>query len=197
MTLSNTANKTKTQYLILTAMMTAFTAICAVISVPLPFSPVPVSLATLAVLICGGLLGPKYGSLSQIIYLLLGAVGVPIFHSFTGGMGILLGPTGGFLFGYIFMAFTFGLLTDIILKNKRTGDIKSTALVFFAAVHATITCYIPGLLWFMVVTGNGIGTAASMAVLPFIPVDLFKCIVAALLVKRLTSILPKGYNIHI
>jgi biotin transporter BioY len=49
----------------------------------------------------------------------------------------------------------------------------------------------------MVVTGNGIGTAASMAVLPFIPVDLFKCIVAALLVKRLTSILPKGYNIHI
>ncbi len=197
MTLSNTANKTKTQYLILTAMMTAFTAICAVISVPLPFSPVPVSLATLAVLICGGLLGPKYGSLSQIIYLLLGAVGVPIFHSFTGGMGILLGPTGGFLFGYIFMAFTFGLLTDIILKNKRIGDIKSTALVFFAAVQATITCYIPGLLWFMVVTGSGIGAAASMAVLPFIPVDLFKCIVAALLVKRLTSILPKGYNIHI
>lgn len=180
----------------MTAMMTAFTAICAVISVPLPFSPVPVSLATLAVLICGGLIGPKYGSLSQLVYLLLGAIGVPIFHNFTGGMGILLGPTGGFLFGYIFMAFVFGLLTEIVLKSKRTGFVKSsptaatsqiklTVFIFLAAVIATITCYIPGLLWFMVVTGNGIGAAASMAVLPFIPVDLFKCIVAALLVRRL------------
>ena len=185
-----------TKMLVLTAMMTAVTAVCAVISVPLPFSPVPVSLATLAVLIAGGLLGAKYGAVSQAIYLLLGAVGVPIFHSFTGGVGILLGPTGGFLFGYIFMAFVFGLLTEIVLKSKRTGfvessptaatsQIKLTAFIFLAAVIATITCYIPGLLWFMIVTENGIGAAASMAVLPFIPVDLFKCIVAALLVRRL------------
>lgn len=118
-------------------MMTAFTAICAVISVPLPFSPVPVSLATLAVLICGGLIGPKCGSLSQIVYLLLGAIGVPIFHNFTGGMGILLGPTGGFLFGYIFMAFVFGLLAEIVLKSKRTGFVESSPTAATSQIKLT------------------------------------------------------------
>ncbi len=170
--------RTNTKNLILTAMMTAVTAVSAIISVPLPFSPVPVSLATLAVLICGGLLGPKYGAIAQAVYLLLGCVGAPVFHNFTSGLGIVMGPTGGFLAGYILMAFTFGLLLN---KFGRR-------LSILYALIATLACYIPGLIWFMIVTGSGLTAAISMAVLPFIPVDILKCIIASWLVGRLWTL---------
>ena len=85
----------------LTALLAAVTAACSWISVPLPFTPVPINLATLAVFLAGGLLGAKYGSISIITYVLLGAIGVPVFNSFTGGIGIITGPTGGYIIGYI------------------------------------------------------------------------------------------------
>ena len=189
--------------LVLTAMMTAVTAVCAVISVPLPFSPVPVSLATLAVLISGGVLGAKYGAISQAIYLLLGAVGVPIFHNFTGGLGILVGPTGGFLVGYVLMATVFGRLAGISFRRGKQwqeteplqGSLNSDkkpksnfVKLALAAVIATLACYIPGALWFMFVTKNGLAAALTMAIIPFIPVDILKCVIAAWLVSRLQRI---------
>ena len=186
--------------LVLTAMMTAVTAVCAVISVPLPFSPVPVSLATLAVLLSGGVLGAKYGATSQAIYLLLGAVGVPIFHSFTGGLGILVGPTGGFLVGYILMAAVFGFFCSQSANRQKnsaplqgSGDVskgtKPQVLWFLlSAVIATLACYIPGAAWFMFVTKNGLAAALAMAIIPFIPVDILKCVIAAWLVSRLKRI---------
>src|ERR687897_3048574 len=82
------------------ALMAAVTAVAAQIAVPLPFSPVPFTLQVLAVILSGLLLGPRYGALAQAIYLLIGAVGVPVFAQFKGGLGVLLGPTGGYLLSY-------------------------------------------------------------------------------------------------
>lgn len=77
----------KTARLLISALFAALTAVCSFISIPLPFTPVPVNLATLSVFLAGGLLGWRYGTISQMVYLLLGAVGVPVFHNFTAGLG--------------------------------------------------------------------------------------------------------------
>lgn len=106
-------------YMTLTALLAAVTAACSWISVPLPFTPVPINLATLAVFLAGGLLGAKYGSISIIIYVLLGAIGVPVFHSFTGGIGIITGPTGGYIIGYIPAALFTGLVSDSVFRIAK------------------------------------------------------------------------------
>jgi len=79
----------KTNRMILYALFAALTAICSMISIPLPFTPIPINLATLSIFLAGGLLGAKGGTVSQTVYVLLGAVGLPVFHSFTGGLGVL------------------------------------------------------------------------------------------------------------
>ncbi|MDQ4126909.1 MAG: biotin transporter BioY, partial [Actinomycetota bacterium] len=79
------------------ALMAAVTAVAAQITIPLPFSPVPFTLQVPAVVLSGLLLGPRYGAVAQAIYVLLGAVGVPVFAGFKGGLGIIFGPTGGYL----------------------------------------------------------------------------------------------------
>ena len=83
--------------------MAAVTAVTAQITIPLPFSPVPFTLQVLAVILSGLLIGPRYGALSQAIYVLIGAIGVPVFASFSGGLGIVLGPTGGYLLCYVML----------------------------------------------------------------------------------------------
>jgi biotin transport system substrate-specific component len=102
--------KTTIQAYLLCALFAALTAICSQIMIPLPFTPVPINLAYLAVLVCGGALGPKKGAIAMTVYVLLGAIGVPVFHGLTGGLGVLAGPTGGYIIGYIPMALVMGLL---------------------------------------------------------------------------------------
>ena len=87
--------------LVLTGIFAAIVTICSWITVPLPFTQVPINLAVLGVLLAGGCLGSKYGSLSILIYILLGAVGIPVFAGFGSGLGTLAGPTGGYIVGYI------------------------------------------------------------------------------------------------
>ena len=163
-----------TSKLIQAALFTAITAVGAFISVPLPFTPIPVTLATLAAMLAGTLLGPRYGSLSQIVYLLLGAVGLPVFHNFTGGLGILTGPTGGFLLGYVAMA----LISGVAVTSKRGNLICTLAI-------ATVTCYIVGTAWFMATTGSGASAAFVSCIAPFIPGDIIKIIAAVILTERL------------
>ena len=167
----------------LAALFTALTAVGAFISVPLPFTPVPVTLATLAAMLAGALLGPKYGSLSQIAYLLLGAAGAPVFHNFTGGLGILTGPTGGFLIGYIAIAFTAGLVS-----YKNSG---SRPLTIAALTCGTLVCYIIGTAWFMISTGTSLSAAFISCIVPFIPGDILKIIAAMLLTERLKVVIDR------
>lgn len=172
--------------MVLCAFFTALTVVCAQIAVPLPFTPVPLSLATLGVLAAGGLLGAKYGMISQVVYVLLGAVGVPVFANFTGGLGKLAGPTGGYLIGYILTAGIAGALCKIIF-GKFTENSKSMtfALLLGAFSLSVLGYYLPGTLWFAFSTGTTFWAALVSCVFPFLPGDALKIAAASLLMQRL------------
>ncbi len=122
----------KTRDMVLVALFAALTAIGGWLSFPLPFSPVPITLQVLFVLLAGALLGPMRGALSQIIYVLIGAIGLPVFAQFSGGIGILVGPTGGYLIGFIVAAFLVGL----IVEKAPFSSIVSTVLAMVVGVVA-------------------------------------------------------------
>ena len=102
----------KTRSLILCALFAALTAVLSQIAIPI--QPVPVNLATFSVFVAGGVLGAKRGAISQAAYVLLGVIGLPVFASFSGGMGILLGPTGGYIVGYVAAAWLVGALVRTV-----------------------------------------------------------------------------------
>src|SRR3989338_9014662 len=107
--------KNKLKGMVFAALFAALTAAVAWFKIPLPFTPVPITLQTLVVLLSGAMLGAYYGSLSMIIYLILGAIGLPVFAGGASGIGVLFGPTGGYLFSYPVAAFVIGKM----LENKK------------------------------------------------------------------------------
>lgn len=167
----------KTKMIILCALFAALTAVCSMISIPLPFTPVPINLATLSVFLAGGLLGSKYGSVSQFIYVALGAVGLPVYHSFTGGLGILTGPTGGYIIGYVAAAWIVGFLAEKLGRGFYKNIIGMAA--------GLAVCYTLGTLWFMYLTSTGLVPALIACVVPFLLGDAIKIAAGALLVKKL------------
>ncbi len=171
--------KFKTIDIVYIGLFAAVTAICAWLSIPLS---VPITLQTLAVCLVAGLLGAKRGTMSVIIYILLGAVGVPVFTGFKGGAGVLLGSTGGYIIGFIFTALIIGIVSD---------KTKCSFLQLAAAMAAgVIVCYFFGTVWFAVVytrqgTPESIGTILGWCVIPFIIPDIIKIIIAAFLTCKL------------
>jgi biotin transport system substrate-specific component len=168
-------------------MFAALTAICAVIALPLPFTPVPVALNMLAVYMAGGILGAKYGALSQVVYLLLGAVGLPVFAGFKAGVGVLAGPTGGYIIGYIAAAFIVGVLCG---RLKGSG-LRATAALAAAMVLGLLACYAIGTAWFMYVMNTPFLAALGMCVFPFIPGDALKIAAAAFLCVKLRGFVSR------
>lgn len=166
---------TKTYTMILMAFFAALTAIFTQISIPI--GPVPINLALLSVFAVGGILGCKKATISQAIYILIGAVGAPVFSGFQGGISKLVGPTGGYLIGYVIAAFAVGLITD------RFG-IKAWVLVVSMVVGLTL-CYAFGTAWFMIYTGTPLWSALVLCVFPFLIGDAAKIAVATVLVKSL------------
>ncbi len=165
----------QTNKMIKAALMAALTAVGAYIIIPV--GPVPITLQTFFVLLSGRLLGKKFGALSQTAYLILGAFGLPIFSGGQGGLGVLAGPTGGFLISFIIAAW---------IAGHYTGNNKKDFFIYSAAV---LSNYIIGSIYFTFVTGTGIIAALNMTVLPFIPGDLLKIIlvliIAPILDRRL------------
>lgn len=154
------------------AVGAALTAVCSWISIP---STVPFTLQTFAVFCVLSLLGGKRGTVSIIIYILLGAVGMPVFAGFTGGIGILLGTTGGYIIGFILMGLLFWLAEHFF------GNALPVRIVSMLA--GLLVCYAFGTGWFLWVYARqsgavGIGTALSWCVLPFILPDLAKMALA-------------------
>ena len=166
-----------TKRMILYALFAALTAVCSMISIPLPFTPVPINLATLSVFLAGGLLGSKGGAISQLVYVFLGAIGLPVFAQFTGGFGILTGPTGGYIIGYVAGAW----LTGFVIEKLGQGFYKN----IIAMVAGIAICYTLGTLWFMYSTSTGLVAALVMCVIPFLIGDAIKIVAGAVLVKRL------------
>ena len=125
----------KTTALVLCGIFAALMAICSFITIPLGFTPVPINLATLGVFLTGGILGKKYGSISLIVYILLGAVGVPVFAGFKGGLGVLAGPTGGYIIGYLAAAFSTGLLVELVFTKTGTDSGSKKREIFYIALY--------------------------------------------------------------
>lgn len=167
--------------------------------IPLP-TPVPLNLALLAVWICGGALGAKRGAIAVAVYILLGAVGVPVFAGFNAGLGALAGPTGGYIIGFLPSVIVFGLFfynkpepdtaeaaslapRDRQKKDRARFAAKYYALIIAKGLAAMAVCYAPGTAWFMITTGRGIWESLLLCVVPFIPGDILK-VVAAVAVCR-------------
>ncbi len=167
--------KTTTAQLTTCAMFTALTAVLAQIS--LPIGPVPINLAHVAIFLAAGLLGAKYGALSQIVYLLLGTMGVPVFSGFSGGISVLAGPTGGFLIGYVACAFVTGWLIQ-----HSGSSMKHSIPAMIAGILLT---YAFGTAWYRLITGASFRTAFSVCVFPFLFGDSLKLLLASVLIRSL------------
>ena len=183
--MNNTANSTttkrlSTRKLVLIALMTAITCIFAPMAIPIPVSPVPISLTNLVIMISIYVLGFKDATISYIVYLLLGLVGLPVFSGFTGGLGKLAGPTGGYLIGYIPCAITVGLFSDMAKKHRVLWDIVGMIL-------GTALLYTLGTAWFMFVSGNTLKYSLAACVLPFIAGDSIKIAAATLVAEVVRS----------
>ena len=176
--------QTKTTYMALAGLFAALTAICSWISIPLGFTPVPMNLATLAVLLAGGLLGARYGAVSLTVYTLVGAVGVPVFAGFRGGFSVIAGPTGGYIVGYIAAAFVVGLLVSLAYTGVNKSA-RQTLLMVTAMVAGLAVCYALGTAWFIISTHSEFKAALVACVVPFLPGEIIKIIAGTLLVKKL------------
>jgi biotin transport system substrate-specific component len=181
--------KLTTYELVLCALCAAVTCVLAPISVPLA-GEVPISLATFAVLLSGILLGAKYGAISQLVYVLLGSVGVPVFAGWTGGIGITLGVTGGYIIGYLPMAFVTGLLYYRFGRNE-SGARKYAAMIV-SMILATAVLYIFGTAWFMVQTKMTLAASLAACVIPFLPGDLIKIIAVMLVAPPIEAALKRA-----
>ena len=152
------------------------------ISIPLP-GGVPLTLQTLAVPLAGLVLGPKRGTISTLLYVLLGAIGIPVFANFTGGLGIVLGVTGGFIISFPVMALFAGFAS--------TKGMKSPVLWMWLILGALIN-YAVGTVWCMFAAGLDLAGALAACVIPFIPTAILKIILAGFLGTMLRNTLMKA-----
>lgn len=155
-------------------------ALSAQVAVPLPFSPVPVTGQTAAVLLVGALLGSRRGSLAVLVYIAQGAAGLPVFAGGAFGLSRVLGPTGGYLLGFVAAAFLVGLLAERGWDRRPLTTAAAMAL-------GNVVIYTVGALWLAVFVG-GLRQALAVGVVPFLPGDLLKIAVAAIL-------LPAGWKL--
>lgn len=152
------------------ALFAALIAVLGVISIPLPFSPVPISGQSLGVMLAGCILSVRQAGLGLLGFLLLGAVGLPVFAGFSGGIGILVGPRGGYLVGYLI-----GGIVIALIKGQQN---KLWRLALANIIGGIGVVYLFGVPWLSFITGIGLNKALLTGALPFIPGDLIKVVVA-------------------
>lgn len=172
----------QTRKLTFTALFVALIAVCAQITVPMP-SGVSFTLQTFAVALCGYLLGVRFGVLGVLVYLLLGAVGAPVFSAFHGGFHILVGKTGGYLWGFLPMAALCGL--------ARRGSGK--VLPYLWGIPGLLLCHLLGTFQNMLLTGGSFLALLAVYSLPYLLKDFLSLAAAALLCARLRPLLDRYF----
>ena len=180
--------RNKTLDMVYIALFAVLIAICSWISIP---TSIPFTLQTFGIFVTVGVLGGKRGSFAVFIYLLLGAIGVPVFAGFTGGMGILLGNTGGYIIGFLASALLMWLM------EKLLG--KKTWVLALSMVLGLIACYAIGTAWFIIAyaknTGSiGLVTALGWCVIPFIIPDIIKIVLALIVSNRVSKLMKLNFN---
>ena len=173
------SNRLSTRDLALVALFAAVMAVCSWITVP---AAVPFTLQTMGVFLAVGLLGGKRGTISVLVYLFLGAIGLPVFSGFAGGLGYMMGATGGYIIGFLFSALIMWFMEKVFGRDMK--------ILILSMVLGLILCYAFGTAWFMTVYSGSNGpidlaTALGWCVFPFIIPDAIKIAVACLLIRRL------------
>jgi biotin transport system substrate-specific component len=158
--------------LALIVLFANFIALSARLAIPLPFSPVDVTGETLAVLLAGLALGPRRGMASVLVFIGEGAVGLPVFQGGTGGPAMLIGPTGGYLWGFVLAAGLVGVLAE-------RGATRRTWTLLLALVLGNLVIYLVGAGWLSRLLPGGVPSAVTAGIIPFLPGDAVKCLVAA------------------
>lgn len=169
------------------AMFSAIICLTSVITIPLPFTAVPISLGLFGILLASLSLPLTDSLLSVGGFLLLGFVGLPVFSSFQGGLGILLSPTGGYIIGYLPTSLVVSSLVFLIRK-KELNDKLDFFLYFLAACVGILTCYAFGMFQFVLLTKTTFAAALVQTILPFIVPDLIKAFMAVILSSKLKRI---------
>lgn len=169
----------KTRDIVYMSVFTAMISICSWISIP---ASIPFTLQTMGVFTTVGLLGGKRGTLTVLTYILLGAIGIPVFAGLTGGISVLLGTTGGYIMGF--------LLSALLMWGIETIMGRNQIVLAFSMVAGLIVCYAFGTAWFMMIYTQhsgviGLSTVLGLCVIPFIIPDLIKISVALFLINRL------------
>ena len=174
------ATRSKTYDIVYIAVFAVIMAICSWISIP---AAVPFTLQTFGVFVAVGVLGGKRGTLSVLVFILLGAIGVPVFAGFSGGIGVLAGTTGGYIIGFLFSALVMWAM------EKLPG--KKSVMQIVSMIAGLIVCYAFGTAWLAVEAHLTFYQALLAGVIPYIPGDLVKIIVVVLVgpivKKRLQS----------
>ena len=165
------------------ALCAAVMAVCSWISIP---AAVPFTMQTFGVFLAVGLLGGRNGTLAVLVYILLGAAGLPVFSGFNGGIGHLFGATGGYIIGFVFSALLMWLAEALFGKSNK--------VLIVSMVAGLLVCYAFGTAWFMVVYARdsgsiGLITALSWCVFPYIIPDALKILLAAVLTRRLRPLI--------
>ena len=173
--------------LVLISVSAAFITVCSWISIPL--GAIPFTLQTMAILAVMLAAGGRRGTIAILVYLMMGACGIPVFAGFKGGVAAFAGPTGGFLIGFVFAALLYWLLEKMIFRRFMTTTIKTWIFGAVNSVVFEIVMYTVGVIWFMTVyaaqTGPvGLMTVMSWCVLPFIFPDVVKLAAAVIIGER-------------
>lgn len=170
-----------TKSIVMIALMSAILCCFGPITIVLPFSPIPISLASLALYLSAYLLGKKQAVISCFIYLLIGVIGIPVFSAFSAGPSKLFGPTGGYLLGYLILTYISGLFIE---KNRSRLSVQILGMIL-----GTVGCYCLGTIWLSIQSQITPLSAFLVGVVPFLPGDCIKiiltCVLGRTLYKRL------------
>ncbi|GGA47220.1 biotin transporter BioY [Paenibacillus physcomitrellae] len=167
------------------ALFAALIVVFGYVSIPLGFTPVPITLQTLAVLLAGGLLGPRYGFFSIMIVVVLTAVGFPLLQG-KGGFAVLLGPTGGYVVMWPFAALIIGLLVRKVKGNAWLQRL----FIFLIMCLGSFLLYVTGVLWLGHVAGFTLSKAIVAGMYPYIPGDMIKAAAATVIILSLRQMFP-------
>lgn len=168
------------------ALFTALVSVSSLFNITLGFTPVPISLENLMVMLAGALLGPLYGLFSMLLLIALLALGIPLFHG-TGGMALLLGGTGGFVWMYPVAAWFIGFAMSRIKGNSVVSFIATFVVL---EIGGSLILYVTGVPWLAHVAHWGLGKALALGCYPYLPVDAVKAFLAAWIVLPVRQVWP-------
>lgn len=173
------SKKLKAKDIVYSALFATLTAVLGYITIPLPFSPIPITGQSLAVMLAGCVLTPIQAGLSMLTFLFMGIIGLPVFSGGRVGIGVIVGKSGGYLIGYLV-----GAVIISILVRKSKSKITMFLACLFGGI---IVVHILGAAWLGYVTGMGIEKAIMVGSVPFLPGDLFKAVAAVAIGVRLNK----------